>query len=166
MWNALCNTVAVLGIPFNNVTMDETVALIEEQIRERGFHQVATANVDFLKNAMHDKHLHDILCSCDMIVPDGMPVVWMSRLIGTPLKERVSGIDLVERLAEVAARRGYGVFLLGAGESHSQRAAKTLKQRFPGLHIVGRYSPPPQPLEKMDHEDILRRIEEDRKSVV
>ena len=166
MWNALCNTVAVLGIPFNNVTMDETVALIEEQIREGGFHQVATANVDFLKNAMHDKHLHDILCSCDMIVPDGMPVVWMSRLIGTPLKERVSGIDLVERLAEVAARRGYGVFLLGAGESHSQRAAKTLKQRFPGLHIVGRYSPPPQPLEKMDHEDILRRIEEARPDIL
>ena len=166
MWNASCNTVAVLGIPFNNVTMDETVALIEEQIREGGFHQVATANVDFLKNAMHDKHLRDILCSCDMIVPDGMPVVWMSRLIGTPLKERVSGIDLVERLADVSSRRGYGIFLLGAGESHSQRAAKVLKQRFPDLRIVGRYSPPPQPLEKMDHEDILRRIEEARPDIL
>lgn len=166
MWNTSCNTVAVLGIPFNNVTMDETVAMIEEQIRSGGFHQVATANVDFLKNAMQDKHLRDILCSCDMIVPDGMPVVWMSRLIGTPLKERVSGIDLVERLAEVSARRGYGIFLLGAGESHSQRAAKVLKQRFPDLRIVGRYSPPPQPLEKMDHEDILRRIEEARPDIL
>jgi N-acetylglucosaminyldiphosphoundecaprenol N-acetyl-beta-D-mannosaminyltransferase len=140
--------------------MDETVALIEEQIREGGFHQVATANVDFLKNAMHDNELRDILCSCDMVVPDGMPVVWMSRLIGTRLKERVSGIDLVERLAEVSARRGYGVFLLGASESCSQRAAKVLKHRYPELRIVGRYSPEPQPLEKMNHEEILRRIEE------
>src|ERR1700678_2264950 len=138
MWNTSCNTVAVLGIPFNNVTMDETVALIEEQIREGGFHQVATANVDFLKNALRNKELRDILCSCEMIVPDGMPVVWISRLLGTPLKERVGGIDLVERLAGVSARRGYGVFLLGASDVRSQRAARALKQRYPDLRIVGR----------------------------
>jgi len=160
MLNSSCTTVAVLGIPFHNVTMDETVALIEEQIREGGFHQVATANVDFLKNAMQDSELRNILCSCDMVVPDGMPVVWMSRLIGRPLKERVSGIDLVERLADVSARRGYGIFLLGASEASSQRAAKVLRQRYPELRIVGRYSPEPRPLDKMDHEEILRRIEE------
>lgn len=152
-------TVAVLGVPFQNVTMDETVALIEEQIREGGFHQVATANVDFLKNAMHDKELRDILCSCDIVVPDGTPILWMSRLMGTPLKERVSGIDLVERLAEVSVRRGYRVFLLGASETCSQRAARVLKLRFPELKIVGRYSPEPQPLESMNHEEILRRID-------
>jgi N-acetylglucosaminyldiphosphoundecaprenol N-acetyl-beta-D-mannosaminyltransferase len=166
MLNASCTTVAVLGVPFHNVTMEETVALIEEQIREGGFHQVATANVDFLKNAMQDHRLRDILCSCEMIVPDGMPVVWMSRLIGTPLKERVSGIDLVERLADVASRRGYGVFLLGASESSSHRAAKVLKHRYPDLRIVGRYSPQPQSLEKMDHEEILRRIEEARPEIL
>ncbi len=160
MLNASCATLAVLGVPFNNVTMDETVSLIEEQIREGGFHQVATANVDFLKNAMEDKGLRDILCSCDMVVPDGMPIVWMSRLLGMPLKERVSGIDLVERLADLSARRGYGIFFLGASEAHSQRAAKVLKQRFPGIRIVGRYSPAPLPLDQMDHEEILQRIEE------
>ena len=90
MLNSSCTTVAVLGIPFHNVTMDETVALIEEQIREGGFHQVATANVDFLKNAICDQRLRDTLCSCDMVVPDGMPVVWMSRLIGAPLTRSVS----------------------------------------------------------------------------
>jgi N-acetylglucosaminyldiphosphoundecaprenol N-acetyl-beta-D-mannosaminyltransferase len=146
--------------------MDETVALIEEQIREGGFHQVATANVDFLKNAMQDQELREILCSCEMVVPDGMPIVWMSRLIGTRLKERVSGIDLVERLADVSARRGYGVFLLGASEISSQRAAKVLRQRYPELRIVGRYSPPPQPLERMNHEEILRRIEEARPEIL
>lgn len=166
MLNSSCSTVAVLGVPFHSVTMDETVALIEEQIREGGFHQVATANVDFLKNSMHDKSLRDILCSCEMIVPDGMPVVWISRLIGTPLKERVGGIDLVERLAGVSARRGYGIFLLGASESRSQSAAKVLKQRYPDLRIVGRYSPEPKPLEKMDHEEILRRIEEARPDIL
>jgi N-acetylglucosaminyldiphosphoundecaprenol N-acetyl-beta-D-mannosaminyltransferase len=166
MLNASCNTVAVLGIPFQNVTMDEAVGAIEEQIREGGFHQVATANVDFVKNAMRQTELRDILCSCAMVVPDGMPIVWVSRLIGTPLKERVSGIDLVERLADVSARRGYGVFLLGASEQRSQRAARVLRQRYPGLRIVGRYSPEPQPLDKMDHEEILSRIEEARPDIL
>jgi N-acetylglucosaminyldiphosphoundecaprenol N-acetyl-beta-D-mannosaminyltransferase len=166
MLNPSCSTVAVLGVPFHNVTMDETVAAIEDQIREGGFHQVATANVDFLKNALQDKHLRDILCSCEMVVPDGMPIVWMSHLIGTPLKERVSGIDLVERLADVSSRRGYGIFLLGASEARSQRAAKVLKQRFPDLRIVGRYSPEPQPLDKMDHEAILQRIEEAKPDIL
>src|ERR1700744_6556942 len=113
MLNSSCNTVAVLGVPFHNLTMEEVVALLEEQIREGGFHQVATANVDFLRNAMLDERLRATLCSCDVVIPDGMPVVWMSKLLGTPLKERVSGVDLVERLADVSARRGYGIFMLG-----------------------------------------------------
>ncbi len=166
MFSTTCSTVAVLGVPFHNLTMDETVAWIEDHIREGGFHQVATANVDFLKHSLRDESLRDILCSCEMIVPDGMPIVWMSRLIGTPLKERVTGIDLVERLADVSARRGYGIFLLGASEASSQRASKVLKQRFPGLRIVGRFSPENQPLEKMDHEGILRRIEEARPDIL
>jgi N-acetylglucosaminyldiphosphoundecaprenol N-acetyl-beta-D-mannosaminyltransferase len=95
-----------------------------------------------------------------------MPVVWMSRLIGTPLKERVSGIDLVERLADVSARRGYRVFLLGASDNSSHRAAKVLKQRYPELRIVGRYSPEPKPLDQMDHEEILSRIDEARPDIL
>jgi N-acetylglucosaminyldiphosphoundecaprenol N-acetyl-beta-D-mannosaminyltransferase len=153
-----CSPVAVLGVPFDNVTMDETVSLIEEQIREGGFHQVATANVDFLKNAMNDEHLHNILCSCDTVIPDGMPIVWMSGLLGNQLKERVSGVDLVDRLAQLAAERGYGVFLLGASEDRSRGAAKALCLKYPKLRIVGRFSPDPKPLGQMDHEAILERI--------
>jgi N-acetylglucosaminyldiphosphoundecaprenol N-acetyl-beta-D-mannosaminyltransferase len=166
MLNSSCNTVAVLGVPFHNLTMEEAVALLEEHIREGSFHQVATANVDFLRNAMRDERLRAALCSCDVVIPDGMPVVWMSKLLGTPLKERVTGVDLVERLADVSARRGYGIFLLGASETHSQRAARVLRHRFPELRIVGRYSPEPQPLEKMNHEEILRRIEEARPDIL
>ena len=88
-------SVAVLGVPFDNVTMHETVDLIEKQIEERGFHQVATANLDFLIHAMKDKSLQKILCSCDIVVPDGMPIVWASQLMGTKLKERIAGVDLI-----------------------------------------------------------------------
>ncbi len=166
MSNTSCKTVAVLGIPFHNVTMEETVSLIEDQIHEGGFHQVATANVDFLKHALADERLRSTLCSCDIVIPDGMPVVWMSRLLGTPLKERVTGIDLVSRLAERSAEKGHGIFLLGSSEVRSQLAAHTLSKRYPGLRIVGRYSPPPAALDKMDHEEILRRIEEARPDIL
>ncbi len=109
-------SVAVLGVPFDNVTMDEAVDLIEDKINESGFHQVATANVDFLMHAIQDRQLQEILCSCDLVVADGMPIVWAARMLGTRLKERVSGVDLVPRVAELAARRGYGIYLLGATE--------------------------------------------------
>jgi len=165
-FSTTCKTVAVLGIPFHNVTMEETVNLIEEQIHEGGFHQIATANVDFLRNAMADERLRSTLRSCDVVIPDGMPVVWMSRLLGAPLKERVSGIDLVWRLAEHAAEKGHGIFLLGSSEVRSQLAAHVLTKRYPGLRIVGRYSPPPAPLDKMDHEEILSRIEEAKPDIL
>jgi N-acetylglucosaminyldiphosphoundecaprenol N-acetyl-beta-D-mannosaminyltransferase len=153
------DSIAVLGVPFNNVTMDEAVRVIEEKIEGGGFHQVATANVDFLMHAIHDEELRNILCSCSLVVPDGMPILWSARLMGTPLKERVCGIDLVPRLAELAAQRGYSIYLLGASEKSSQRAAEILEQRYPGLRIAGRYSPPLRPLEQMNHEEILQRIE-------
>ncbi len=159
MASALPSTVAILGVPFHNVTMDETIAFVDEKIRDRGFHQIATANVDFLIHAIRDKEMQQILCSCDLVIPDGMPILWGSRLLGSPLKQRVCGVDLVPRLAELCAREGYSMFFLGASEQNSFRAAENLKQRYPGLRIAGRYSPPVMPLDLMNHEDILRRIE-------
>ncbi|HEV2274219.1 MAG TPA: WecB/TagA/CpsF family glycosyltransferase [Acidobacteriaceae bacterium] len=152
-------SVAVLGVPFDNVTMDEAVEFVADKITERRFHQIATANVDFLIHALKDRKLQSILCACDLVVPDGMPIVWAARMMGTRLKERVSGVDLVPRLAALAAARGYGIYLLGATEQSSRRAAQALEQRYPGLRIVGRFSPPFEPLEEMDHEAILARIE-------
>jgi N-acetylglucosaminyldiphosphoundecaprenol N-acetyl-beta-D-mannosaminyltransferase len=146
--------------------MREAIDVIEEKIEERGFHQVATANVDFVINAIHDQSLQEMLCSCDLIVPDGMPIVWASRLMGAKLKERVSGIDLIPRLAELASRRHYGIYLLGASERSSRRAAEVLKKRFPKLHIAGRDSPPITSLSEMDHEAILRRIEQAQPDVL
>jgi N-acetylglucosaminyldiphosphoundecaprenol N-acetyl-beta-D-mannosaminyltransferase len=152
-------SVAVLGVPFDNVTMHEAMDVIEEKIDEPGYHQVATANVDFVIHAIADPELQEMLCSCDLIVPDGMPIVWASRLMGSKLKERVAGIDLVSRVAELAARRGYGMYLLGASERSSRKACEALLERFPTLRIVGRYSPPVSSLSEMDHEMILSRIE-------
>jgi N-acetylglucosaminyldiphosphoundecaprenol N-acetyl-beta-D-mannosaminyltransferase len=150
--------ISVLGLPFANVTMRDTIDKIEAWIAEGGFHQVATANVDFLSRALADVHLQQILCNCDMVLPDGMPIVWASKMVGAPLRERVTGVDLVQRLAEGSARSGYRIFLLGAREEVARKAISWMEAQYPGVCIAGQYSPELAPLEDMDHADILRRI--------
>jgi N-acetylglucosaminyldiphosphoundecaprenol N-acetyl-beta-D-mannosaminyltransferase len=162
---SLLETVALMGVPVSNVTMDEAIDFIDASIRRGGFHQVATANVDFLRNAIEDPQLQQILFGCDLVVPDGMPLLWLSKLLNCPLRERVCGVDLVPRLAELAVRRGYRIFLLGAKESVSKKAAEKLQEKYPGLEICG-YSPPVSPLEDMNHEQILRRIEAARPDIL
>ena len=159
MQSTRSSSVAILGVPVDNVSMDDVLHSIEQMILDGRFHQIATANVDFLINSVRDQELHEVLCRCDMVVPDGMPLVWASRWMGAPLQERVSGSDLVPRLAELSSRRGYGIFLLGANDAVSEKAAEWMRSRFPGTNIVGRYSPPFAPLDEMDHEDILARVE-------
>ena len=114
MSKELQHSVAVLGLPLANVTANEAVEQIEDLILSGGTHQVATANLDFWLNSLNDVHLHRIIAGCSLVLPDGMPLVWISRLLGSPLKERVSGVDMVPRLAELSAKKGYGIFLLGA----------------------------------------------------
>lgn len=160
------STVAILGVPIDNLSMDDVMRVVEDRITEGGFHQIATANVDFLIQSIHDDELHEILCRCDLVLPDGMPLVWASRLMGRALKERVAGADLVPRLVELSARRGYRVFLLGAEEESSARAAAWMEEHYPGVSIVGRYSPEFKPLDQMDNHEILRRIEAARPDIL
>jgi len=158
MSNKLQHSIAILGLPLANVTADEAVERIEELILSGGPHQVATANLDFWLNSLNDVHLHRIIASCSLVLPDGMPLVWISRLLGSPLKERVSGVDMVPRLAELSAKKGYGIFLLGGRPGVAEQAGKMLQETYPGMNLVGHYAPPLADLERMDHGDTLERI--------
>ncbi|MGA2672913.1 MAG: WecB/TagA/CpsF family glycosyltransferase [Terracidiphilus sp.] len=158
--------VAILGVAVDNLTMDEVLDTVEAKIAEGGFHQIATANVDFIINSIHDEELYETLARCDLVLADGMPLVWASRLLGTGLKERVTGADLVPELAKLSAQRGYRIFLLGADEESSAGTAAWMEKNFPGACIAGRYCPEYRPLEEMDHEEILSRIEMARPDIL
>ena len=153
------DSVAILGVPIDNVTMQQALEAIETGIEEGGFHQIATANVDFLINSIHDLELKEILSACFLVLPDGMPLVWASRLMGASLKERVSGADLVPRLVEFAQLHDYSIFLLGSCEDASRGACRWINQHYPRVRVVGRYCPALADLDEMDHEDILLQIE-------
>ncbi len=151
--------VSILGVPFHNVSQQEALEWVEEAIASGDTHQVATANVDFLSHAKKDSHLTRILRECSLVLADGMPIVWASRLMGKPLKQRVTGVDLVPLLAQASAERGYSIYLLGADPGVMARAVAELRRQYPGINLVGCDSPKTATLEAMDHESILGRIE-------
>ena len=95
-------------------------------------HQVVTVNVDFVVNAQSDPDLLDILQGSDLAIPDGMPVVWGSRLLGAPIRERATGVDLLPALVERGARDGHRICLFGAAPGVAARAADLLVARSPG----------------------------------
>ena len=154
--------VAVIGVPFDNVTLDEAIQRISAMITDGRPHYVATANMDFLVQARADVELRRILLEADLLLCDGTPLVWASRWLGNALRERVAGADLVPALMREAAQCGHRVFLLGAGSGVAASAAERLQHEHPSLLIAGYYSPPFSALLEMNHEETVQRIREAR----
>jgi N-acetylglucosaminyldiphosphoundecaprenol N-acetyl-beta-D-mannosaminyltransferase len=150
--------IAVMGVPFDHVTAAEAIARIESMVASRRPHYLVTANVDFLVQARRDVELRRILLDAHLVLCDGTPLLWASRLLGHPLPERVAGADLVPLLLPVAARKQYRLFLLGATPESAAQAVARLRAEYPELVIAGHYSPPFAPLLEMDHEQIQQRI--------
>ena len=126
--------VELFGIPIDNLTMVETVDRIEEMIRHGGTHQHVVINVDKLMKMQHDPALREAVLDCDLINADGQPVVWASRILGCPLKERVAGVDLFSALIERCGARGLKPYLLGAKPEVVAKVAEILK---PKVELAG-----------------------------
>jgi N-acetylglucosaminyldiphosphoundecaprenol N-acetyl-beta-D-mannosaminyltransferase len=164
--DAFRNRIALLGVGIDNLSMDAVVEIIDALIEEGGCHQVATAKVDFLTKAFDDAELLDILNSCELVLPDGMPLVWASRILGAPLKERVAGADLVPHLLELSARKKRRIFLLGATEENSSAAAQRIQKEYPDAILCGRYSPPFTQSDAMEDERTLQLIAEAKPDIL
>lgn len=147
--------VRILGVTVHNVTMEGAVSEIAAMAANGGPHHVVTVNPEFIMLARRDRAFRDILNRASLSLPDGHGVVWASRLGGTPLPERVTGVDTVERLAATASRLGLRLFLLGAAPGVAEVTAHRLRHRNPGLIVCGTHAGSPHP---EDEEDICRRI--------
>jgi len=129
--------ITLMGCAIDNLTMEETLRRVEGFIEAGTPHQHVVVNVDKLVKASRDAGLRRIINDCALVNVDGMPVVWASRLLGKPLKERVAGVDLFEALMRHAAARGWRVFLLGAREEVVGQVAATYQRKYPGLVLAG-----------------------------
>ncbi len=127
----------MMGCSIDNLTMEETLSTIEGFVASGRPHQHVVVNVDKMVKAQHDPELRRIINECALINADGMPVVWASRLLGKPLKERVAGVDLFDALMVRAAEKGWRVFLLGAREEVVSRVREIYSARYPQLVFAG-----------------------------
>jgi N-acetylglucosaminyldiphosphoundecaprenol N-acetyl-beta-D-mannosaminyltransferase len=128
----------LLGSPFDRIDMQSTIdQCIAWCYGPRKAHTVITLNAALLCAMRRDEELRMACRSGDLIVPDGVPVVWASQLAGVPLPERVAGVDLTARLLAEGASRGLSVYFLGARPQVVQSLADDCRRNHPGLRVVG-----------------------------
>ena len=127
----------LLGSPLDAVTLPEAVSVVDAAVSERRQLQHTALNAAKVVRIQHDDLLRDAVAGSELVTADGQAVVWAARLLGQSVPERVAGIDLFEALLTLAARRGYGVYLLGARPAVVKRAAAVIRARHPGIRIVG-----------------------------
>jgi N-acetylglucosaminyldiphosphoundecaprenol N-acetyl-beta-D-mannosaminyltransferase len=137
--------VRLFGMALTPVGLSEAVELLVRwiQTRDGHCHYVVTPNVDHALLFQARADLREAYSGASLILADGSPVVWVSRLVGTPVPSRVPGSDVTPALfAAATAELGFRVFLLGGAAGVAERAARAIRQRYPHVEVVGTYSPP------------------------
>jgi N-acetylglucosaminyldiphosphoundecaprenol N-acetyl-beta-D-mannosaminyltransferase len=127
----------VLGCRIDRVDMDEALSRCDGYVRGRAHAQHMAVNAAKIVSSRRHRPLQRLINGCDIVTADGQAVVWASRLLGDPVPERVTGIDLMQELLGLAERRGYRVFIVGARPDVLARAVARLRVRHPGLAIAG-----------------------------
>ena len=131
------NRIQILNCPIDRYTMEETVKIIDEAIQKKiPLHHVVV-NAAKLVYMQKDKQLYDSVVNCDIINPDGQAVVWASRFLGKPLPERVTGIDLMQRLVKLAYEKKYKIFFFGAKEEVVKAVVDKYSQMYSPDIIAG-----------------------------
>lgn len=132
----------LMGAPMGVVTEASAVrAIVDAAETGRGYWTI-TANLDHLRRYRRNPVEKGLIDDADLVVADGMPLIWASRLAGEPLPERVSGSSMVWSICEAASTRRLSVFLLGGDPGVAERAAHIFRDRYPGLDIAGTACPP------------------------
>ncbi len=126
-----------LSCPIDAITRQELLAELAAHIARREPTTVLFVNVAKLVWARRDPALRQALAQADYVLADGQPLVWVSRLLGQPLPERIAGIDLMEDMLAAAAQKGWRVFFLGAREPVLRQAIENLTRRHIGLQVAG-----------------------------
>lgn len=139
------NKINVRGVYFDNVNMSEALEKAKELIAKEGLDSIYTPNSEIVQNCVENHENYEVINSASLIIPDGIGVVYGAKILGTPLKEKVPGCELAEKVVEYISTTGDGLYLFGAApansgegrESIADLAAKKLCEKYPGLVISG-----------------------------
>lgn len=130
-------SITILGTNIHNLSLDETLDRIRGFLNGTERHQIVTTNPEFIMAARKDDAFRHILNSASLSVADGMGVVFAARRYGQKLKQRITGVDLMERIVHMAEEENKSIFLLGSKRGVPERAAEVLKERYPELDVAG-----------------------------
>ncbi|MDH7485037.1 MAG: WecB/TagA/CpsF family glycosyltransferase [Anaerolineae bacterium] len=161
--NMGCEQVLILGVRVDAVTAAEALDIIEQIVREGRPRQVVTVNPEFVMAAQTNEAFRRVLNAATLALPDGIGLVWAARILGQRLPERVAGSDIVPRIAERAAGRGWRLFFLGAAPGVAERAAMRLAAQYPGLTVAGTYAGSPAAAEE---DEIVARVRAARPDIL
>lgn len=127
----------VLGVGFDNMTMDQAVAEGVRLMNTEGAHYVVTPNPEIVETCREDPEAMEAVQGADLVIADGIGVIYGAKLLGTPLKQKLPGIEFAQNLMGRMAQNGKTLFLLGAKPGVAEEAARRLREQYPGLTIVG-----------------------------
>lgn len=131
------NRIKILGTSIDVLDRKETIELVDKYVRTKTPLHLMGVNADKINSLGQNALLKEIVNKCGIINADGASVILASRFLGTPLPERVAGIDLMQDLVSLSEQKGYSIFLLGAKQNVVESTAKVLKNRFKNLNIAG-----------------------------
>ena len=127
----------ILGISIDNLSLLEVVSNVQKSIQYNQQIHVEGVNASKIVDMQYDKMLHDSVTGSSLITPDGQSVVWASKILGNPLKERVAGIDLMRELVALAGENQYKIYLLGAKQQVVEKVAVRFKKKYNPSIIAG-----------------------------
>lgn len=129
--------VCIFGVNINNTTLVETTTILESYLKGNSLKTIYTPNTEIVMIAKEDKTLRDLINQGDLIIPDGIGLIYGSRIKKRPLTERVTGFDTSIKLLEIANKQGYSIYLLGGMEGVAKDAAINIKNTYPNIVISG-----------------------------
>jgi len=156
----------ILGVGVSPVNMESAIELISGWIENNKNNYVTVTGVHGVIESWRDKEICEIHNNAGLVVPDGMPLVWISQLKGQENVSRVYGPELMLRLCEHSLEEGYRHYLYGGAEGVPELLKEELIKIYPGLEVVGTYSPPFRPLTEDEDRDVIKMINEDRPDIL
>lgn len=156
----------IMGVNVSAITMADALGAVEGWIARKDRNYVCITGVHGVIESQSDPRLMAIHERAGMATPDGMPLVWMARKLGHGRTERVYGPDLMLRLTALSAEKGYRQYYFGGAPGLAERLRERLAARFPGLAVVGTFSPPFRPSSAEEDEEIVRMINAAKPDIV
>ncbi len=127
----------ILGIGFDCLDSQGAEQEVSRLVASPGAHQVITANAELVMAARREESLRSIFRAAELVVADGVGVIWASRVLGQPLPQRIPGVELARHLLLRAVREGWPVYLYGASPQVMDTFAGQCREKYPGLRLVG-----------------------------